>query len=131
MYFISRLVMERKEKIRNREKLTDWKALWESFINPEPQIENQEEFLLKNANVVDTEALMKALNNCEKLANKMFKEQYKVTNVKNKKGVNEKKTKQVAKMKELEDIKASREDGKQLKKREDKEKNDIKDDERI
>ena len=131
MDFISRLVMERKEKIRNREKLTDWKALWESFINPEPQIENQEEFLLKNANVVDTEALMKALNNCEKLANKMFKEQYKVTNVKNKKGVNEKKTKQVAKMKELEDIKASREDGKQLKKREDKEKNDIKDDERI
>ena len=131
MDFISRLVMERKEKIRNREKLTDWKALWESFINPEPQIENQEEFLLKNANVVDTEALMKALNNCEKLANKMFKEQYKVTNVKNKKGVNEKKTKQVAKMKELEDIKASRDDGKQLKKREDKEKNDIKDDERI
>ena len=67
-----------------KDKKLDFKALWRSFINPEPEELSEEEIILADDTLSekDKKELLKSLQNNEKLLNKMFRDSYKTTNLK-------------------------------------------------
>lgn len=66
---------------RIKERKTDFLALWRDFMGAGKVEKTQEEEILTSTEISDEDKkiLLKALNDNEKLINKMFKNQYKVS----------------------------------------------------
>ena len=78
LHFKEKMIEENKVlKIKPKDILDMWKGFW----NPTPEEKTEEEEILGNNNITETEKkeLLKALKSAEKLSSQLFKNSYKTT----------------------------------------------------
>ena len=101
---------------RIKERKTDFLALWRDFMSGGTAEKTQEEEILTSSEISneDKKILLKALDDNERLMNKMFKNQYKTSNLKVNHKETAKKVVQEYNKEKSENVKQKQSEGREL-----------------